>query len=50
MADDWKKVCWIIGRRSGEWLEEDTVWWMVGRDLVDDWKKIWWEVRRRSGG
>ncbi len=36
-----KKIWWIVGRRSGGWLEED---------LVDDWKKICWMVGRRSGG
>jgi hypothetical protein len=25
MVDVWKKVWWIIGRGSGEWLEEDLV-------------------------
>jgi hypothetical protein len=69
LLDDWKKICgwmeeilWMIGRRSGGWLEEDMVdvwkkvWWMLGRrsdkwleeDLVDGWKKIWWMVWRRS--
>ncbi len=57
MADGWKKIWWMVGGRSGGWLEEDLVddwmkiWWMVGRleDLLDDWK-IWWMVRRRSVG
>jgi hypothetical protein len=41
MVDVWKKVWWIIGRRSDKWLEED---------LVDGWKKIWRMIGRRSGG
>jgi hypothetical protein len=36
-----KKALWMVGRRSGGWLEED---------LVYDRKKIWWLVERRSGG
>jgi hypothetical protein len=35
------KIWWMVGRRSGRWLEED---------LADGWKKIWWMVRRRYVG
>jgi hypothetical protein len=31
-VDGWKKIWWMVGMRSGNWLEED---------LVDNWKKIW---------
>ncbi len=41
MADDWKKIWWMVGRRSCGWLVEN---------LVDDWTKIWWIVGRRYGG
>jgi hypothetical protein len=41
----WKKIWWMVGRRSVGWLDED----LVDARLINGWKKTWSMVGRRSG-